>query len=402
MPKYEYQELTPGLAIYKQKRSNNYYIRLRVKDETGKAFEFRKTLSVSDKNEATQKAWSYYFANKDKLSPEIFTKTQKSKVRYLADELIKHFEGQSKKIYKDYKRVLENEVLPEFGNYNIKELERKMLKKFISKHAKSTTQQRIRKTTFKHLFDLAVDHNLMKEYEIPSIPAIEADTDEVRSMFSDEHLELFNKKYNEFIGASRKDVTKRYRVLFQQYMIFLLETGIRPGEEALHITLNDFGFNKIKNVYTVKITKGKIHSKKKSSFREIPLSSGAIDAIESILKSLWGWHFPLSTISTSKKIALNSTIFRLPDIQNKRPQYEKVFEQLCNYCKLDYKDCSYSLYSYRHTYITRKLVEGVDAYLVATQCGTSVEMLQRNYSKLTAVMRSSELVDVSFDHGAPF
>ncbi|TOM77058.1 hypothetical protein, partial [Vibrio parahaemolyticus] len=39
-------------------------------------------------------------------------------------------------------------------------------------------------------------------------------------------------------------------------------------------------------------------------------------------------------------------LFRLPEVEAK-PQYEKVFEQLCKHCKLDYKSYQYSLYSYR-------------------------------------------------------
>ena len=389
---YEYHRLNEGLAIYKQKRSKNYYIRLRVKDDDGRPFEFKKSLKTDNKDEAVKIAWGHYYAHKNKLTPEAFTLPQKSSIKFIADELLKVFNSDTKKINKDYARVLENEVIPELGKFKVKELERGKLKVFISQHANSTTQVQIRKTVFKHLFDLAVDLKVIKEYEVPSIPTIKVDSSDERPMFTAEHLELFKYNYNSFISSSKKEVTRRYRILFKHYMTFLHETGVRPGEEALNITFDDLKYDYQKALYSIRITKGKIHSKKKSSYREIPLSKIAVDAINSIFNELWDIPYGLYFICDEKLLQPRVFLFRLPGKQDKRPQFEKQFSQLCNFYKLDQKELGYSLYSYRHTYITNKLVEGTDVYLVASNVGTSIEMIERYYSKLKSVMRSEELV----------
>ena len=134
---------------------------------------------------------------------------------------------------------------------------------------------------------MAVDSKVMKEYEIPSILAIKVDSGDERPMFTAEHLKLFNSDYKSFISSSKKDVTRRYRILFKHYMTFLHETEVRSGEEALNITFDDLKYDYQKALYSIWITKDKIHSKKKSSYREIPLSKIAVDAINNIFSKLW-------------------------------------------------------------------------------------------------------------------
>ena len=50
-----------------------------------------------------------------------------------------------------------------------------------------------------------------------------------------------------------------------------------------------------------------------------------------------------------------------------------------------------TLYSLRHTYATMELLAGTDIHTVARQMGTSVLMLERHYSKLTATMAAKQL-----------
>ena len=50
-----------------------------------------------------------------------------------------------------------------------------------------------------------------------------------------------------------------------------------------------------------------------------------------------------------------------------------------------------TLYSLRHTYATAELLAGTDIHTLAKQMGTSVLMLERHYSKLTATMAAGQL-----------
>ena len=50
-----------------------------------------------------------------------------------------------------------------------------------------------------------------------------------------------------------------------------------------------------------------------------------------------------------------------------------------------------TLYSIRHTYATMELLAGTDIHTLARQMGTSVVMLEKHYSKLTATMAAVQL-----------
>jgi integrase len=50
-----------------------------------------------------------------------------------------------------------------------------------------------------------------------------------------------------------------------------------------------------------------------------------------------------------------------------------------------------TLYSLRHTYATAELLAGTDIHTLARQMGTSVVMLERHYSKLSATLAAGKL-----------
>lgn len=56
MSGYEYEKLNPKLAILKQKGSKNYYVRMWIKDASGRGEEHRQTLKTADKDEAIKKS----------------------------------------------------------------------------------------------------------------------------------------------------------------------------------------------------------------------------------------------------------------------------------------------------------------------------------------------------------
>ena len=85
-------------------------------------------------------------------------------------------------------------------------------------------------------------------------------------------------------------------------------------------------------------------------------------------------------------------VFRFRD--NKEPfEMNKVFKLLLKETNLltGQADKHRTLYSLRHTYATNELLSGTDIHTLAKQMGTSVLMLERHYSKLTATMAAEKL-----------
>jgi len=70
-----------------------------------------------------------------------------------------------------------------------------------------------------------------------------------------------------------------------------------------------------------------------------------------------------------------------------------IFKRLLTHCGLlkDTVGSDRTLYSLRHTYATLDLLAGTDIHTLARQMGTSVLMLERHYSKLTATLAADKL-----------
>ncbi|GAA6167831.1 hypothetical protein [Sessilibacter corallicola] len=58
-----------------------------------------------------------------------------------------------------------------------------------------------------------------------------------------------------------------------------------------------------------------------------------------------------------------------------------------------------TLYSLRHTYVTLQLMKKILAQVIATQCGTSIQILEQHYSHVMPEMFTAELtgIDLSED-----
>lgn len=386
---YEYHNLTDGLAIYKQKQSNNFYVYLNTAEG-----DFRKSLKTPCKKEATRKAWVYYTSYHEDINQSIFESTRKSLVKTLCKDLScifskKHDEvGKKQSKYKDHSRILTDEISPALGHLKIKQLEKKHIKEILE-NANSKTQLRVRQGAFKQLFDYAVESSLIKEYQLPAIPTVDVKKSDPRAHFKPAHLELIRTRQDEFISSPPKALSKRYREFMLYAIEFMLHTGIRTGEELAHLKFSDIRQDRTSTqiFYHIEVTAGKIHSKSKSSSRLVPLSEEAT----SIVLHIANKYYCKSERSTLKGIGFNSYIFRDPLDQEKMFD-SKTFDQLCSFHEIDNRIEFYTLYSCRHTYITRKLKEGVDVYLIATNCGTSIEMIQEYYSKLESIMRADELI----------
>jgi integrase len=69
------------------------------------------------------------------------------------------------------------------------------------------------------------------------------------------------------------------------------------------------------------------------------------------------------------------------------------FKRMLTQCGLlkDTAGSDRTLYSLRHTYATLELLAGTDIHTLARQMGTSVMMLERHYSKLTATLAADKL-----------
>lgn len=103
-----YENLDKGLAIYRQKHTKSYYVRLRIDKK-----EIRRSLSVSDISEAKSLAWRFKFDMEGKKLAGIpILATKELTINQAFKEVIKELDNikVQKTIYDDYRLVINHSV----------------------------------------------------------------------------------------------------------------------------------------------------------------------------------------------------------------------------------------------------------------------------------------------------
>ena len=364
-----YEKLIKGLAIYRQNHTKSYYVRLRIDKK-----EIKRTLSTSDIDEAKTKAWSFYFEmNGRKQAGLPILETKVLTIHQALKEVLKQIENNKvqKPIYKDYRLVITNFIAPYFKNKNIKELTSKNIRLYFESLDLSMTRKRINNTCFKKLFQFLEEEEHLKSSEIPTLPKIDNNKVENREAFSNNDYQKILKNLKDFHLTGKQNFkTKEYRQVLYYYFIFLCETGVRAGEEVKNLLFDEIeedGQN-----YFITIKKGK--TKGYSRPRKIALSNSAFNALfEIACIQNPDQNITLQNFTNINKLILQSSFDTMPC-------YVKVFNNFIEKMKSTrILKQHYTLYSCRHYFITNRLKNGVNAYVVAKYVGNTVEMLQRFY-----------------------
>ena len=366
-----YQSLTKGLAIYRQSHTKAIYVRLRV---AGK--EIKRSLKTSDIEEAKSKAWQLKFEFQGMVTAGITI--QPNKIFSINDacrDIIKQLEVKKpfKSIYKDYIRNYELYFIPFFKKRSIEYLTSKNIRLYFESKSFSKTTLTTNRTCFNKLFLYLEEEEYLRKKDFPSLPS---DIETIKniigvSIHKDDLIKITNFIVSEHwlnqININYK--TKEYREMFPHVFNLLLETGIRTGEEMNNLKYSDL--DKHEGNFYIKIRKGKT---KNHSQREVILNK---DAIDSIVK--------ITNIVTKNKVSKND-LLKIND----RYIFETSFGKIADWCKLFDNAIKklatihnlkhkYTLYSCRHTYITKQLLKGIDMYILAKQVGNSLEMIQKHY-----------------------
>ena len=322
-----------------------------------------------------------------------------------------------RKTHNDYIRVIEKEIIPQLGNLYFKDLQIKEIKEFFyNKEAKSQTRTTIAKSSFEKLFDYAIEHKILEQRDKPEINKIkvEVEAPPEHEAFRDSDIELIEENIGNFIGNATNKKSKENRTLFKFYMSLLKTTGIRTGEEATGILWKDLFISKSnKNRIILKICNGKNAVARKIK-REICIDQESIENLTKLLYLQTGYNEKLTNIQ--KNFNVNTDIsygnvemkhenlislIRLFKMENKYifqrkdgklPNFIDCYNQLSKFLDNRLSGDTLSLYSFRHYFITDRLLNNVEVHQLAKYCGTSVEMITKFYSKVTARMASEHVV----------
>ncbi len=188
-----------------------------------------------------------------------------------------------------------------------------------------------------------------------------------RPAFTPDELKRVFAALRAFEKTGRKQRTREIRSLLRDFVHFVSLSGCRPGTEMYNLRYTDIDtFEADGKTYFA------INVDGKTGERELVAGY-----------RLHRYLDRLQRRNTSK----SEYVFVLSD--GTRPKdLHGAFQILLETINLTHNKQGkrFSLYSLRHTFATRKLLEGVPMHLLSRQMGTSTMMLEKFYSKVTARM----------------
>ena len=345
-----------GIEAYIFRNSNNYFYLYFKKRGARK----RISLNTQEYTEALKQAFSQIDNLKNGL-------VRIPTFEEIVDEYLKLMPESSKKKY--YVQRLNAVFIPYFYKKKISEITEKLISDLTFKRMAEVKPQSVNKEMV--ILKALLKYSKKRGY-IDSIPTIEKLKEEnnKREAFSiPEISELFNVS-SQRIETAKHPRTKFDLSVFDSFIHFLAETGIRVGE-ALSIKFSGI------NNDIAKLTSSK------TLVREIFLNTKAQNIIQN-LKNLYE-NYGLETCADSY-IFLNYK-------GEKIKSFRKVFNTTLSHTSMKQMLGRNTLtqYSFRHFYITQALQEKIPLAAICIQCGTSIKMIQKNYNHLTIHTVKNEL-----------
>ncbi len=383
-----------AVVLYKRPRSKKWQGRYKIKK--GKNSWKRISTGEYDLKLASEIACEKYdehrFRVKSGLAPDsrLFRIVAEIAKKELQDELDS---GYGKQVYSHYIGAIDRYLTPFFNNTHIDSIDYNKLQEFDEYRKKQLGKYPAKSTVNTHnaalrrVFIVAVKNNWMSEYQVPAIINTGKKEKTVRRPYfsEDEYrtLYVFMRKWS---STGRKQLTRDIRTLLRDYVLFVANTGMRPGTETMNLKWNDISeFKAMPNhnqkhpgeprTYLRMVVSGK------TGEREII----ARHTVRRYLKRLASSFDYLKDLTEKELYQREEFVFRLPDgTQPRKSTLNNSFRQCLDKCSLleNTQGKRRSLYSLRHTYATLELQRGISVHLLAKQMGTSVQMIEKHYSHL--------------------
>lgn len=361
----------------------------------------RVTTGKRDRKEAEQAALDYYMEAKFKQKHSIPLQTRRFKP--VAELAIKSMQvalaaGQGQKVYADYITAINRYLIPFFGKHNIDGIDYALLNQFdawrIAKLKRVPRKSTIgtHNSALNRVFDEAINRKFVPASARPDLSNKGVAGDR-RPDFTLEEYRKLHQKMRAWIKSSRAGKTREMRELLYDYMLIMLNTGMRHGTEAQHLCWKHVRIETInKQSQTLMYVDGK------TGGREIVARHNTL----TYLKRIHARTDAIKHLTFSELLASKSDlpVFCLPDgtvTDNLRATFKK-FLDVHGLLKDPRTGQDRTLYSLRHTYATLALSHNTTstAYL-AKQMGTSEAMINDHYSHLIARMGAKALAGI--DHG---
>lgn len=301
--------------------------------------------------------------------------------------------GRGKVAYKDYRLLLEKYFIPYFGSKHIDKIAQADISEFDAWRLKQMGKAPAASTLLNHnaamkkVFEKAIANGWVVAANVPELKS-KGKKAERRPDFTHADWQKLTRHARHWIAKSGNDKSLQIRELLWDYVMILTKTGMRTGREAMNLKWGQIRWatnSKDGEKFLLIAVDGK------TGKRDLVARSGCEEYFMRIQQ-----RFPdLAKLSFDDllKAKRDEYVFRMRN--GKRPhEMCHAFEDLLEYAGVlyDAHGEKRTLYSLRHTYATSRLmIDKVDIHTLAVQMGTSVGMIEKHYSHLTAAMAAGVL-----------
>ena len=295
-----------------------------------------------------------------------------------------------RRCYRDYIFEINKYLIPFFGAYEVEKITTEMLADFdawrITEMGKvpMASTKRNHASAYIRVVNLARERGCIAHIRAVPLLVSKGKRSQPRPAFTKvEIIEVIS--YTEtWVKSSYTERTRLMRTLCIAYIEFLVNTGVRHGTEALRLRWKHLQWHWIGNKKYLRIW---------VSGKTGPRYLIAKHEVIKVFERLMRWHkLDYTNLNGLIEAKLDKAIFCLPD-NTQISNMENIFRNLMvrSSMRVDSGGQHRTLYSLRHTYATFALASGIDIHTLARQMGTSVGMIERHYSKMTATMAADRL-----------
>lgn len=377
------------VVMFKVKHSNYWQARFRL--YTGKWIRFSTRRRNLD--DAKQIACEKYdeARYRERLGFTVLVKRFDEMAKCCISEMKRDLAaGTGKKIYTAYIAVIETYLIPFFGQMYLTSITSKHIAEFevwrntqLRRKPKVSTLLTFA-TAFTRITKTAVEQGWISDkVPVPKL-SLRGEKGQVRPAFTKTEVSLIQTQLRSwYVGV--EGYTGEMRLMLRDLVDILMLTGMRQGTESMNIEWKHIEWYVEKDVRYLRFwVSGKTGARWLIAKHECA----------EVLKRIQATHENIAdmTLDELLELKLEQRVFRFKD--GRKPfEMNKVFRRLLEEMNLvkGQAGTDRTLYSLRHTYATQELLAGTDIHTLARQMGTSVVMLERHYSKLTATMAAEQL-----------
>lgn len=298
--------------------------------------------------------------------------------------------GTGKRVYKDYIQVIERYLVPYFGQKYLSNIDAKDVAEFeawrngeMKRTPKSSTLLTFA-SAFSRIHQTAIARGWISErVPVPKL-SVKGEKGQARPAFTAEEVEQLRTYLATWYEAV-EGRTQEMRRLLRDLVEVLFLTGMRQGTESMNLCWKHIEWYKEGDKRYLRIwVSGKTGPRWLIAKHECVAALQRLHRQQPDLRM-----FNFEQLIANK---VDKFVFRFAD--GTQPyEFNAVFRRLLQETGLAMGTAgtARSLYSLRHTYATLELLAGTDIHTLAKQMGTSVLMLERHYSKLTATLAAEQL-----------